>query len=186
MQGGQVVPTVSGVVVAQQPGAVAGDIQAKVHGLVRNRLQIVTSADAEAYMRSLTPDQKATDKFLGYHSCKPKSACCKGFCPCASMCGAQNVKCNDNCVWMIPCPFFCFFCCCSCEREANYGSWVTRDKHGAKTGEIMLIDHERGTMAFYSVACCTSKSGSGGCCSCDPALQSEPDYYCVKSGATDM
>ena len=180
----QAVPVVQGVVMAQ-PGAVAGDIQSKVHGLVRNGLQIITSADAEAYMRSLTPEQKATKNFTGYYACRPKSNCCRTMCPCASMCRAKNIQCSKNCVWIAPCPFFCFFCCCLCEREPNYGAWVTRDKNGVKTGEVMLIDHERGTMAFYASACCKDRNGNASMCTCDPALQSTPDYYCVKDGATD-
>ena len=190
MQSAQVKPTVQGAPVVQgaivtQPGAVAGDIQAKVHGLVRNGLQIIHVADAVAYMKSLTPEQKTTDKFTGDYACKPKSSCCRSCCPCASMCRSKNIQCSKNCVWMVPCPFFCFFCWCLCEREREYGSWVTRDKNGAKTGEVMLIDYERGTMAFYATACCKDKNGNTNMCTCDPALQSEPDYYCIKSGATD-
>ena len=44
--------------------------------------------------------------------------------------------------------------CCTCDRKN--GAWISRDKHGEMTGwAIMLIDHERSTLAFYGVKCCT-------------------------------
>jgi len=56
--------------------------------------------------------------------------------------------------------------CCTCERKDN--AWITRDKHGKMTGAIMLLDHERGTIAMYGVKCCTQ------------TLDDHPQCYCTK------
>ena len=55
--------------------------------------------------------------------------------------------------------------CCSCERLDN--GWITRDKYGNMTGAIYLLDHERGTIGFYGVKCCSTQ------------LNPEPQCYCV-------
>ena len=55
---------VDGVVV-EQPSA--DSVQRKVHGLLRDGLQIVSVAEGESYMRSLTTEQKAVGKWAGYH-----------------------------------------------------------------------------------------------------------------------
>lgn len=34
---------------------------------------------------------------------------------------------------------------------------VMRDKNGIKQGEVILVDKEKGTMACYSVECCSHK-----------------------------
>lgn len=61
----------------------------------------------------------------------------------------------------IPLPWSCFIC--TCEREGN--GWVMRDKHGAKTGEVLLVDEERGTVACYRTVCCSKE------------MIEEPDSY---------
>ena len=38
----------------------------------------------------------------------------------------------------------------TCERDGN--GWVTRDKHGVKTGEVLVLN-EQGTHAYYSLKC---------------------------------
>ena len=59
--------------------------------------------------------------------------------------------------------------CCHCERRDN--SWIIRNKHGIQSA-IILVDHERGTLAFYSEKC-----GAKG------QLRENPDCYCVKCDA---
>jgi hypothetical protein len=165
------VPVMQGVVVSAQPVAVA-DIQAKVHGLVRNGKQSVHSDDAWAYARSLTPEQASVRNHAGCKRCHNQKCCCPfpgGLCcmyvvPCKDGGGAcgKDCLCMPCCVAGICLPLYSCLCC-SCERSDN--AWVTRDKHGVMTGAIFLIDHEEGTLACYSVKCCTTQ------------LKDEPDCY---------
>ena len=57
--------------------------------------------------------------------------------------------------------------CMSCE-ETGDNSWVNRDKNGIKTGEIVLVDSEEGTIAFYGTRCCSEE------------LEEKPQCYCYK------
>ena len=180
VQGSTVIPVVQGTIVSTQPGAVQSvqSIQQQVHSLLRNGLQSVPADLALQYAATLTPEQASPSyaPARGYHKCVSKQACCKFFCPVDGCVGAYFCGCcNDRCL-CFPCctcgialPLYSCLCC-SCERDGN--TWVTRDKHGNRTGQIILLDHERGTLAFYGVKCCTTQ------------LQTEPQCYCVKSGAS--
>lgn len=170
---------------AAQPTAAA--IQAKVHGLLRDGLRPVAVDDAWAYVRSLTPAQAHVRNHGGCHVCQPVTCCgCPG-CVCT-----YNFAMGDGCLCpSAGVPFFFsrsvvtararagFPCCtlgvclpvysclcCTCERKDN--AWITRDKHGMMTGAIMLLDHERGTLAMYGVKCCTQ------------TFEEHPQCYCTK------
>ena len=90
------------------------------------------------------------------------------FAPGSTGCKDGGGACGKDCLCMPCCvagiclPLYSCICC-SCERSDN--AWVTRDKHGVMTGAIFLIDHEEGTLACYSVKCCTTQ------------LKDEPDCY---------
>ena len=176
--------TVSGIIVAsgeiasgelvdgavvEQPSADA--VQRKVHGLLRDNLQVVSVAEGESYMRSLTTEQKAVGKWAGYHTCYPKRRDgCWANCP-GGLCGAWFVPCGESCLWTPICPICCFPCCCYCERAPDTGAFVQRGRYGEYQGEYLLLDHERGTIGCYAAVCCTNR------------LNAEPDCYCVRRGA---
>ncbi len=114
---------VDGVVV-EQPSA--DSVQRKVHGLLRDNLQVVSVAEGESYMRSLTTEQKAVGKWAGYHTCYPKRRDgCWANCP-GGLCGAWFVPCGDSCLWTPISPICCFPCCCYCERAPDTGLRSTR------------------------------------------------------------
>ena len=202
--------TVSGIVVAsgeiasgelvdgmvvEQPSADA--VQRKVHGLLRDGLHIVSVAEGESYMRSITTEQKAVGKWAGYHTCYPKRrgglwANCPG-----GVFGAWFVPCEcaaGPCLWTPICPICCFPCCCYCERAPDTGAFIRhtliyslvithipgfirsdrdskRGDYGEYQGQYLLLDHERGTIGCYNAVCCTDR------------LIEEPDCYCVRRGA---
>ena len=142
-----------------------------MHALVRegnscSGMKPLHSNDAMAYSRSLTPQQASIENVSGCHKCVPVT--CVGFPGCVY---TYNGAFNEDCLWF-PCCFLGFIptpwsiCCCTCEREQN--AWITRDKHRRKTGYIVIVDHERGTLAHYGVKCCSEQ------------LEDHPQCYCVK------
>ena len=44
---------------------------------------------------------------------------------------------------------------CSGERQAN--QWITRGKHGEKTGAWVIVDEEHKTLAAYGTKFCSSE-----------------------------
>ena len=46
--------------------------------------------------------------------------------------------------------------------------WITRGKHGEKTGAWVIVDEEKKTLATYGVKCCSQQ------------LKDYPDCYCEK------
>jgi hypothetical protein len=81
--------------------------------------------------------------------------------PCAC-CGspAEDGFISTGCISGIPLAT-CFVFWGSCERDGN--GWVTRDKHGNKTGEILVLDNF-GTHAYYSLQCCSNRFNETPCC----------------------
>ena len=162
------VPAAPGVVTTQPmaAGPTPAEVQAKVHDIVRKG-GTLHSSDAMAYSKSLTPEQADIKNAEGCHYCVPVT--CMG-CP-GCVC-TYNVACNDTCLWF-PCCLLglCFpvysWVCCSCERSEN--AWITRDKHGRKTGAIILVDYEKGTLAHYGVECCKQD------------LEASPQCYCKRA-----
>ena len=83
-----------------------------------------------------------------------------------------NFPCSPSCL-CFPCctlgialPLFrCL--CCVCERSKD-NTWITRDNKGIKTGEVIIVDHERGTLAMHGAKCCSSE------------LDAHPQCYCEK------
>jgi hypothetical protein len=157
------------MIVKSQPNQIDVDrFQEKVHAAVRDR-RPVHSADARRYVATLTPEQQESIKGMKY--CHPLPGCW-GFryCVCAYFMTLWNCCLFYPCAFMGICLPFYSCLCCSCERGAEagegFGAWVTRDKHGLKTGEIILIDHERGTLVAYSTQCCSRE------------LRDEPQCYC--------
>ena len=137
-------------------GANPTDIQNKVHGLLRDgKWQIVPSEDALAYSRTLTPAQSnaSNPRLLGCHKCRPVS--CIGFTGCVC---TYNFACGENCL-CFPCctmgivlPLYSCLCFI-CERSPD-NTWIARGENGMKTGELIVVDHERGTYAHYGGKCC--------------------------------
>ena len=82
--------------------------------------------------------------------------------PCAC-CGtpAEDGFISTGCIWGIPLAFCCVFWG-SCERDGN--GWITRDKHGVRTGEILVLDRETGTHAYYTLKCCSTQFQETPCC----------------------
>ena len=75
-----------------------------------------------------------------------------------------------ECLWF---PFLCLCgipiplpIVCSCERMDN--QWITRGKHGEKTGAWVIIDAENKHLASYGVKCCSQQ------------LEEHPQCYCEK------
>jgi hypothetical protein len=160
-----------GQVINRQDNAL--DLQSRVHEVVRNK-QRLTVTDAWAYTRSLSPEQKVAAEYSGYKACVPVTCtlglptCC-GRCCGAWFCGCKTGA-NNECL-CIPwcCCGICLpiasCCCCSCERQES--AWITRDKHGMMTSAIMLVDHERSSLAMYAPKCCSEE------------LDQDPMCYCV-------
>lgn len=131
----------------------------------------VYSRDAEAYCASIPRHEARASNYSG---CR-KVTCVKGgdcsSCSSCCLCFAYSCACSDDCICF---PFFCgicpipfinpFPCICSCERVSN--QWVTRGKHGEKTGAWVIVDAERKTIASYGVKCCTNE------------LSDQPQCYC--------
>ena len=159
------------VITAQPAGPAPAQVQEHVHALVReggscSGMKPLHSNDAMAYSRSLTPQQASIENVSGCHKCVPVT--CVGFPGCVY---TYNGACSEDCLWFPCCFLGCIptpwsICCCTCEREQN--AWITRDKHRRKTGYIVIVDHERGTLAHYGVKCCSEQ------------LEDHPQCYCVK------
>ena len=158
-------------VVTAQPGSDPAEVQARVHSTLRDgKWGVVTASDALAYSRTLTVAQASAQNpsLQGCHRCRPVSCC--GFAGCVR---TVNCACGPDCLWF-PCCFLGCCCpiwsliCCVCEREKDgSNAWITRDKHGNKTGAVIVVDHERGTLAHYGVKGC-----------CNPELDPTPQCYC--------
>ena len=83
-------------------------------------------------------------------------------------CTHNCMLCNGKC-FCFPCIFpFLFPFLCSGEREG--AQWITRGKYGEKTGALMIVDEEKGTIANFGVKCCSQQ------------LQDEPFCYCKRVG----
>ena len=81
------------------------------------------------------------------------------------MCGGEGGEC-----FCFPCLFpFPFPCLCSIEREG--AQWITRGKYGEKTGALMIVDEEKGTIANFGVKP-----------PCTGELCDEPFCYCKRVG----
>uniref|UniRef100_A0A7S0S737 Uncharacterized protein n=1 Tax=Mantoniella antarctica TaxID=81844 RepID=A0A7S0S737_9CHLO len=80
---------------------------------------------------------------------------CGGLCVVCPTCVYQFPL-SDDCVcgFSFLCGVPLLFPFCLCERKRN--NWVTRDKHGIKTGEVVVVDREMGTHLCYGVQCCSS------------------------------
>ena len=120
-----------------------------------------------AYSRSLTPEQASILHLEGCHYCVAVTSC--GAVP-GPVC-TYNFAYSDDCL-CFPCCFLgmclpVYSClCCSGER-AESGAWITRGEGGVKTGEIIVVDYEQGTLAHY-----------GAFCSED--LEDDPQCYCKR------
>jgi hypothetical protein len=85
------------------------------------------------------------------------------------LCGGSPCCCTFNfyfgrCLCMPVCVLgvIPFPCICTCEREGNL--YVTRDKHGSRTGTCMVIDEERGTIGHFAAKCCSQEPEETPCC----------------------
>ena len=155
-------------VVKAQPSFDISLFQDSIHEAVR-RGKSIHSADARRYVATLTPEQQ--EKIKGMKYCHPLPGCC-GF----RYCACAYFMILWNCCLFFPCAFLgiclpLYSClCCSWERSQEAGEgfagWVLRDKHGLKTGEVLLVDHAHGTLVMYGTQCCSSE------------LQNEPMCYC--------
>merc|ERR1712129_564602 len=75
-----------------------------------------------------------------------------------------------SCLWMPHFPFCCLPVCCECQRNPETGAFIKRSRFGAYIGENLLVDSERGTIAYYTHDACCSRT-----------LQQEPSCYCVRA-----
>ena len=91
-------------------------------------------------------------KLCPFYVCNDTCACCGT--------PAEDGFISTGCILGIPLAICCVFWG-SCERDGN--GWVTRDKHGVKTGEILVLD-EQGTHAYYSLKCCSNHFNETPCC----------------------
>jgi hypothetical protein len=143
--------------------AVPHTVSDTVPSIVRNHWGVPQLNLAEAYCASLPSEKAAARNYTGCkYLRKPKTGSIFGCVYAVNPCG--------DCLWFpfvwclclpIPFPFVC-----SCERMQN--QWITRGKHGEKTGAWVIVDEERKTLASYSVVCCSQQ------------LKAEPDCYCTK------
>lgn len=160
-------------VVKEQPRAMASqtkqEVHNRVHEIVRSG-QPLHAEDALVYSRTLSPEEQ--EKIQGCKYCAPKCSSWYRWAFDYCVCAYFLICCSGDCLW-----YNCWFMgitlpvygqiCCSCERSID-STWVSRDKHGIKTGEIVVVDHERGTVAMYGSKCCSQE------------LRERPDCYCYK------
>jgi hypothetical protein len=161
---------------------------------------------ALAYARTLTAEQLHRRNFKGYRKCVPTSSdevCCGGYrkCPdgcvgfsiftCKQCCMKSSAKRaahagdGDDClcylvhVCGIPCVALGFPVIWPCfwgsYSERHEGAWISEDD--GTTSACMLVDHERGTMAWYSAP--TSKNPRGTLAERAAFEQKIPGFYCV-------
>jgi hypothetical protein len=142
------------------------EIQAKVHDIVRKG-GTLHSNDALAYSRSLTPEQASILHVEGCHYCVAVTPC--GAVP-GPVC-TYNFAYSDDCL--------CFPCCflgiclpwwsllCFSDERAGSGRWM-KGKGKGKTGEIIVVDYEQGTLAHYGAKCCSED------------LEDAPECYCKR------
>ena len=163
--------SVDGVPVADAPPQEpTPELQRRVHELVRAGKPL-HGDDAMAYSQSLTREQASirSGNVSGWHKCVPVT--CVGFPGCVY---TYNCAYPNEHTFCFPCFLLGFIpipllpcCCCSCEREQN--AWITRGgEYHEKTGYIVIVDHERGTLAHYGVECCSEH------------IEDRPACYCVK------
>jgi hypothetical protein len=67
---------------------------------------------------------------------------------------------HSGCFFGIPYPC----CVCSGEREGNV--YVSRAKSGGRTGMLMLIDEENGTLGKYGMKSSSDEPRDAPCCYC--------------------
>jgi len=146
-----------------------GGASIDVPAAIRSK-QMVLAREAEAYCATLTPEQAHASKYTGCRVVTCREGCCCPGVPCG-----VTYACNPcdqclcfplTCVWL-PFPMINpLFCLCSGERF--YNQWITRGKHGEKTGAWVIVDEENKTIAAYGVKCCSTQ------------LQDKPQCYCEK------
>ena len=167
--------SVDGVPVADAvaaPYVPTPELQRRVHELVRG-MRPLHGDDALAYSQSLTPQQTSTRNnrnLSGWHKCVPVT--CVGFPGCVYTYNFTRGP-NEE-IFCFPCFPLGFIaipllscCCSSSEREQN--AWISRDAENHEiTGYIVIVDHERGTLAHYGIKCCSEH------------IEDRPACYCVK------
>jgi len=145
-----------------------GGASIDVPAAVRNK-QLVLSNDAEAYCATLTPEQAHASKYAGCRVLTCREGClCPGV-PCGVTYGCN--PCGEFLCFPLTCVFLPIpminpiFCCCSGERF--YNQWITRGKHGEKTGAWVIVDEENKTLANYGVKCCSTQLNNKPMCYCE-------------------
>ena len=135
-------------VITTQPAA----IQASVHAKIRDgHWEPITYTEALAYSRTLTQSQYSAKNpsLRGCHRCRPARPGKCGFTGCICV---YLFACSDDCVYSPCCCMgliWPLFSCirCWCERSPD-GTLIERDGT-KKKNEIIVVDHERGTIAIY-------------------------------------
>jgi hypothetical protein len=131
---------------------------APVSGMYNNVNNVVPHALAKRYSDALP--RKVTAKDVA--GCYAYSHCFG-----SSVLHTYHADCGPDCVCVCPCvcgvpTALCCVCLGQCERDGN--GWVTRDKHGIRTGEMLVIDLEAGTHASYALQCCSHEFKQEPCC----------------------
>jgi len=152
---------VAAMPVAAQPMGYTGNLPDAVG---RGKWPKIKNWDAEAYCRSLPDEQTRAANYAG---CRVIRAADGSGTPCGAAYGCN--PCGE-CLWF---PFLCLCgipiplpIVCSSERMDN--QWITRGKHGEKTGAWVIIDAENKHLASYGVKCCSQQ------------LEEHPQCYCEK------
>ena len=123
----------------------AAKIRADAHDAVRTRKKPVTESQATIYAKTLSKAQASAKGFDGCHVCSPfglpHAASC-GICFYGGLC-SDDVVCAFPCLLGIPLPY----CLHTWERQDQ--TWVLRESNGKVSGRLMIVDHERGTLACF-------------------------------------
>ena len=123
----------------------AAKIREDVHGAARTRQKPVTESKAAIYAKTLSKAQASAKGFDGCHVCHPfclpHAASC-GICFYGGLC-SDDVVCAFPCLLGIPLPY----CLHTWERQDQ--TWVLRESNGKISGRLMIVDHERGTLACF-------------------------------------
>ena len=158
------------------------DMDARVNQAMVDEESVVTKArackkileaDAVKYARSVEfsiSDHTGCYVACCLHCC---GISCRGS-PCGGMpcCCMYHRACGEDCLctpWCIGgvLPWPCLFCAC---REGN--TWVNRDKYGQISNKLVLVDKEKGTLAWYCKECA--------CPWTKPELNQNPRFYLVR------
>ena len=144
----------------------SSDLMATVPELARAR-KMVMAGQAEAYCAALPPQPASEYAGFRWIFCYSGD---KADIPCGVTYGCN--PCGECLMFPLTCCIFPPFinplvCVCSGERQGN--QWITRGKHGEKTGAWVIVDAERKTLQSFGVKCCSTQ------------LEEKPQCLCEKS-----